>query len=260
MKRNIWICMLVILTAFTATAEQAKPGMDIRYTVQPFHYLVDGKSYAHPQKLSAVQVSRILSVIHIELDFGRHTPVLDAEERMQLAPKIAELFSRLKPDQQIEVKKIVTRTTTDGTRETVRSKTLYLCFLEPDTMYAAYVSSGTDLGSTLKKGYHMEKKLRDDGSVVPNILFLKRPLWTDNFMKPAFPEAEERIKNLANIQGQATKPEPGNAEKAAPATGTMTLDQLESELARLRSMLDRKLIDDKEYQRLRKMLFQKAGI
>ena len=254
-----------ILIAFTATAQElpkapAEQGAQPMYDVMLHEFQVPGTStYAHPQQLTRFEMSRILSSLKYEMDFGMRAAVLNAEEQIQLGEAAAELFETATSNQQVLIVKTMP---IDPSKENpdIRRLEIYLCFLDENTLYASVAHRNMPVKGSIGVGKNMIRYTNPEGRSAANIVCIDRKLWTTDKNKPVFEvdkdalkEALARKQKLDSKSGQTTE-----QEEAAPAS--LTVEELEKELSRLRNLLDKELINREEYEKLRAELIKRAGI
>lgn len=267
MKRHILLFATVasILFTFVCTAQElpvvpAQQGPEPMYDVLLHEFQVPGTStYAHPQQLTRSEMSRILSSLKYDMDFGMRAAVLNAEEQIQLGEAAAELFKTAAPDTQVLILKTMPVNANEDLPE-IRRLEIYLCFLDENTLYASVGHRSMPVKGSIAVGRNMIRYTNPEGRSPSNIVCIDRKLWTTDKNKPVFEVDKDALKEaLARKQEMDSKSDQTPAqEEAAPAS--LTVEELEKELSRLRNLLDKELINREEYEKLRAELMKRAGI
>jgi len=260
MKRTATVCIIAFLLMTPVIAEESKGKSATTYTVETNTYTVHGNAYAHPVSIDPKQVVRILSSLRYLSHFDRAIPIFNSEERIQLATRICEIFAALGSDQQVMIQRKSSLPGKDSPEPGEKIETVYLCFLDKDTLYAAYLTSGIQHGNSLAIGNYMAPFQLKDGSNAPNIALLLRPMWTTNADSPVFEKDFESA--LSTIQSMKSSENSTSIQSQEKVTSEpmLSVNELEAGLEKLQSLLDKKLITREEYESLRKDLMKRAGI
>ena len=261
MKRTTAFCIMAFLLMTPVIAEESKQKEDnTTYSVSRHDYQVGSTAYAHPQDLTEQQVARMLSAIRTATPSGRGKALFNAEERIQLAPEVSKLFATLGDKQQVEIVRKTIIPANSNTKSSQYAERVYMCFLNPETVYVAVRTEGNRFKSVLTIGNFMAPYQKQDGRIVPNIELLLKPLWTENIDKPIFDRnLENTMEALERAQSMENESVQGTTQESEPA-GSMTIQELETELEKLRNLLDKKLISREEYDALRGELMKRAGV
>ena len=262
MKRmaTIWITAFLLMIPLVAE-EPAQDTRNTRYTINAHTFQVNDTAYAHPRKLTVKQVARMLSALRTMTSYEKSIPLFSAEEQVQLSPEIVEQFSRLETDQQVEVVRQTALNTGDsaGTQQEV-SERVYMCFLDAHTLYVAVITRGSRYTSQLKVGNYMAPFQKTDGTIVPNIVLLLEELWTTSGNRPIFEKSpQDALRAVTQMQVQEREGSAVGTSDETPV-GTLTMQELETELQKLKDLLDKELISRQEFETLRKDLMKRAGI
>ncbi len=268
MNRHIlFIATVASMIIATLAAAQDMPtlpentGPEPMYSVQKHTFQVRGTtSYAHPQQITPEQMTHILSAIMYEMDFGMRVPVLNAEERIQLGEKAADLFGSVSPQEQVMIQKTILPKQDQGESDPGVLQ-LYLCFLDPNTLYVSVVHRNMEIKGSIATGHNMMRYTNPEGRSSDNIVCIDRKLWTEDIKKPVFDVDLNRLQSALKRKEQLDQQDSGvTGTDQKPAKASLTVEELEKELSKLHDLLEKKLITKEEYSKLRAELMKRAGI
>ncbi len=268
MIRKILLLILVTINFIGfAQVPKAKTNIGQNYKIEKNIYInivesvdKEHEEYAHPVTLSKKALGRILYAL--KADAARMTPskVFTIEEIRDLVEEgmLQEAFKKVNKYEKIKLEKV--KEYIDENEEVIHSEseTLFLFFKNKDELYVTYIPKGFPFFRKLMKGLDMKDGVRWNGKPFDNTISINKKLWTTDIKKPIFPSNVnfgELIKKVKQHGAQANE-----APQKQENVKQFSLEDLQTELEKLKTMLDKKLISFEEYKKLKKQVLAKAGL
>ncbi len=224
---------------------------------------VDNLQFAHPQTLTRKQVNKIFHAVKIK--GNPDILVLNNDEILKITKDFIHAFQTAKKNEMVILEKTSIYNDTKKTVKTPVEKRekLAFYFVDPSTLRVSYSFSGFEKARVLKEGF-LVSHAKIKGKKYKTIIDIKKDLWTKYINKEIFPGEYEKTFEQLKLQNQPT-PSPENTNKRDSLQNkttqqTMSVEEMEKELKRLKDMLDKKLITQEEYEVLRKNILKKAGL
>ncbi len=214
----------------------------------------------HPQKLTPKETNKIFHCIKIK---GKVSfLVLTNEEIIKIYKKFIEEMESAKPDEMVVVERIKNYIDTKNKKVlTKKIDKLLFWFKDNDTLVVFYHNKGYDRARILKEGFHVTY-FKENGKTYRSAIEIKRDVWTKYINKAIFEKDYEATwENLSkNLKKENKTTLKDNSKTDKQKEEALTIEQLQKELQKLKDMLDKNLITEEEFKKLKKKLMERAGI
>ncbi len=268
MKKSILIFLLFLLP-ITIFGENLKnnpfvkeliPKIKTR-TILKVYKIKTERKCAHPQQLNEKQANKILHSIKIK----QQVPilVLNHDNIRKVLKKFVQLFATAAPNEMVVIERDKNYLNAKNKKDILtKVDKLMFWFKDTDNLVVFYHYEGYDAARTLETGYHVDY-YKENGKTYKSSIVIKRDIWTKNLNKSPFEKDYEKTwenleKNLA--KGKQAKGKEKVKKKSNKTEQTISIEEMQKELQRLKDMLDKKLITEEEYNMLKKNVLKKAGL
>ena len=271
MKKTLVVLALFIFSLSFAQQKQnfkSNPFMKFttklkrRSTLEIYTEKVEKLKFAHPQTFTRKQVNKIFHAIKVK--GNPDVLVLNNDEILKITKKFIQTFQSAKTNEMVVLKKKTTFSDANNPEtKLTREETLKFYFMDPDTLRVSYLYSGFEKARVLKEGF-LVTHAKIKGKEYKSIIDIKKDLWTKYINKEIFPGEYEKTFNQLRLQNQQAPSveelKDKKTEETQKVEKTISVEEMEKELSRLRDMLNKKLITQEEYEVLRKNILKKAGL
>ncbi len=268
MRKSILILILILLPLkmfgedlkSNPFVKELVPKIKTKTTIKVYKQKTERKC-AHPQVLTEKQANKILHTVKIRGTVP--VLVLNHEEIRKALKKFVKLFATASQNEMVVVER--TKEYLDAkNKKDIHTKLdkLFFWFKDKDNLVVLYYNKGYDTARTLETGYHVEY-FTENGKTYKSGIVIKSDLWTKNINKSPFEKDYEKTwknveKNMEKEKQSKGKEKAENKEEKAHQT--ISIEEMQKELQRLKDMLDKKLITEEEYNMLKKNVLKKAGL
>ncbi|BBB33653.1 hypothetical protein TTHT_2229 [Thermotomaculum hydrothermale] len=137
-------------------------------------------------------------------------------------------------------------------------------FKDNETLVVFYSYKGYDRARILKEGFHVNY-FKANGKIYKSAIEIKKDVWTKYLNKAIFEKDYEKIweripKNPEEAEAREKTKQKTSGENINTEQKTISIEEMQKELERLKNMLDKKLITKEEYEMLKKNVLKKAGL
>ncbi len=268
MRKSILILILILLP-LTIFGEDIKnnpfvkelvPKVKTTTTLKVYKIKTERK-FAHPQSLTEKQANKIFHSIKIKGDVS--VLALNNEDIRKVLKKFIKAFKTASPNEMVVVEKAKNYLDVKNKKDLLtKIDKLVFWFKDNDNLVVFYHFEGYDAARILETGYHVTY-FKENGKKYKSAIVIKRDMWTNNIYKSPFEKDYDNTwqnleKNLAR-EKQAKGKEKAN-KQSNKTEQTISIEEMQKELQRLKDMLDKKLITEEEYNMLKKNVLKKAGL
>lgn len=268
MKKSILIFMLVLLP-LTILGEDLKSNPFVRElapkvkttTTLKVYKIKTQKKCAHPQDLTEKQANKIFHSIKIK---GKVSVlVLNNEDIRKVLKKFIKTFKTASPNEMVVVEKTKNYLDTKNKKDILtKIDKLVFWFKDSNNLVVFYKNKGYNIARILETGFHVTY-YKENGKTYKSAIVIQKDVWTKYLNKAVFEKDYEKTwenleKNLA--KGKQAKEKEKVEKKSNKTEQTISIEEMQKELQRLKDMLDKKLITEEEYNMLKKNVLKKAGL
>ncbi len=268
MKKIVLLGFILILTMIV-NAEDLKnnpfvkaltPKIKGKTIVRVYRVKVEGKTYTHPQSFTRKQANKILHSIKTT----EGVPVLVLNElaiRKAIKPFIEE-FKKAKPDEMVVIEKDKKYLNAKDQKTLMTKKDiLYFGFPDKDHLLIFYKPEGYDRARLLREGFHVHFLTDKKGKKYMSTIIMNRDVWEKYINRAVFEQDYEQMwEKTPKSPDEKPDTTKENLKKNQNQAGTLSIEEMEKELEKLKNMLDKKLITEEEYNKLREKILKKAGL
>jgi len=221
------------------------------------------EKYAHPVELSNDEIARILYALRVSEPGYIPVQMFSIDEIKDIVEKgdLSAAFKLVTPNEVVRLIRNTDYLDNKGKVSRTKKDRLFFYFKKKDVLYVHYLFDGYKGFRRLVKGLDMGKAYRWDGTLWQNAIAINAKLWHEDMKKTIFPVDVDFSKLIAKQKDIDSNNSSFNPHEELQVQKTqLSLADLQKELERLNSMLEKKLITVDEYKKLKQGLLKKAGM
>jgi len=269
MKKSILIVMLILLPLSIVGedlksnpfAKELTPKVKTQTTLKVYKIKTSKRKCAHPQILTEKQTNKIFHSIKIKGKIS--LLVLNNEEIRKVAKKFVNEMANAKENEMVVVEKQKKYLDTKNKKNLLtKVDKIVFWFKDNDSLVVFYKYKGYNQARILEEGFHVSY-FKEKGKTYKSAIVIKKDVWTKYINKAVFEkEYEKTWENLSkNLQkSKEAKPNKKLKTEKTESNQTISIEEMQKELERLKNMLDNKLITEEEYNKLKQKVMKKAGL
>lgn len=271
MKKGLAVLLLFLLPLIAFSEDlknnpfvkEMAPKIKTKTEIKVYKFKVKEGNFIHPQKLTKKQAMKILHCI--KLDRKPYPLILSHEDILKILPDFLKAMAEAKPDEKVVIEK-TKHYINSKEKKDIHKKVDQLYFSLPDEnhLLVNYLYEGYKRGRTLLTSKYI-KYYSKDGNVYKNSVLIDKKVWTTRLNFAEFDSIyEETFEKLPKNPDAEINPNNKNElvkkqENQIPQN-TISTEEMEKELQRLKNMLDKKLITEEEFMKLKQKVLKKAGL